>query len=199
MTEIRRQTAAVPRSMSSQTGGLPLDQLLEQVAAGNSPAFTKLYDQTSAHLFGIALRILRRRDWAEDALQETYLSIWRKASLYHHDQGSAKSWLTVLLRNRSLDRLRREAVRGSKVTGDLDDIIRDETPSPLDLACAGATGRRLQECLGALDDSPRRVLQMAYWDGLTHDELSERLSIPLGTVKSWIRRSLGKLRACLDL
>jgi len=182
-----------------QTDTIGLDCLLEHVAASDPAAFSELYDQTSAHLFGLALRILKRRDWAEDALQETYLSIWRKASHYHRDQGSAKGWLIVLLRNRALDRLRRETARGSKVTGEIDNEIRDEAPSPFDLACAGATGRRLQDCLNTLDNDPRRVVQLAYWDGLTHEELSQRLDMPLGTVKSWIRRSLGKLKACLDL
>lgn len=184
---------------SQETGTIGLDHILERVAASDSAAFAELYDRTSAHLFGLALRILKRRDWAEDALQETYLSIWRKASHYHRDQGSAKGWLVVLLRNRALDRLRRETVRGGKITGEINDEIRDDAPSPLDLACAGATGRRLQDCLNALEDSPRHVLQLAYWDGLTHEELSQCLSVPLGTVKSWIRRSLAKLKTCLDL
>jgi RNA polymerase sigma-70 factor (ECF subfamily) len=144
------------------------------------------------------MRILKRRDWAEDVLQDALISAWRNAGNYRRELGSGKTWLTVILRNRALDRLRREASARLADTGnDLPDVA-DPAPSALELTMAGDDGRRLKECLETLEETQKRAIVMAYFDGLTHEQLSARLGSPLGTVKSWIRRGLQRLKACLE-
>jgi RNA polymerase sigma-70 factor (ECF subfamily) len=131
-------------------------------------------------------------------LQEALLSAWRNARDYRRELGSAKTWLTVILRNRALDRLRREAAARLADTGDDLPEVTDPAPSALDLAMAGDDGRRLRTCLETLEDPQKRAIVMAYYDGLTHEELAQRLASPLGTVKSWIRRGLERLKGCLE-
>lgn len=175
-----------------------LESLIEASAAGDRAAFAALYDAAAPQLFGLALRILKRRDWAEDVLQEALISAWRNARDYRRELGSGKTWLTVILRNRALDRLRREAAARLSASGDDLPEVADPAPSALDLAMAGDDGRRLKSCLETLEESQKRAILMAYFDGLTHEELATRLGSPLGTVKSWIRRGLQRLKGCLD-
>jgi RNA polymerase sigma-70 factor (ECF subfamily) len=175
----------------------PLESLIEASASGDKAAFATLYDVASPKLFGLALRILKRRDWAEDVLQEAMISAWRNAADYQRGLGSGKTWLTVILRNRALDRLRREAAARLDSEAEPPDVA-DPSPSALDLTIAGDAGRRLMQCLETLEEAQRRAILMAYFDGLTHEELSTRLASPLGTVKSWIRRGLQRLKGCLE-
>lgn len=175
-----------------------LEPLIEASAAGDRAAFTALYDAAAPQLFGLAVRILKRRDWAEDVLQEALISAWRNARSYRRDLGSGKTWLTVILRNRALDRLRREAATRVTDTGDDLPDVADPAPSALDLTMAGDDGRRLNNCLETLEETQKRAIVLAYYDGLTHEELAARLASPLGTVKSWIRRGLQRLKGCLE-
>jgi RNA polymerase sigma-70 factor (ECF subfamily) len=175
-----------------------LESLIEASAAGDQPAFAALYDAAAPQLFGLAVRILKRRDWAEDVLQEALVSAWRNAGTYRRELGPAKAWLTVILRNRALDRLRREAAARLDDSGDEVPEVADPSPSALDLTIAGDAGRALMLCLEQLEEPHRRAILMAYFDGLTHEELSARLGSPLGTVKSWIRRGLQRLKGCLE-
>jgi len=175
-----------------------LEDLLEASAKGDEAAFAALYDAAAPQLFGLALRMLKRRDWAEDVLQEALLAAWRHATDYRRDLGSAKAWLCTILRNRALDRLRRESKARTTDGDDGLPEIADESPSPLENALTGAAARRLHNCLEALEGTQKRAILMAYFDGLTHEELAARLQSPLGTVKSWIRRGLVRLKGCLE-
>src|SRR5512134_2880342 len=144
---------------------------------GDTEAFSGLYRLTSPQLFGLALRILRRRDWAEEAVQECFVTIWRRARDYRPDLGPALPWITVILRNKCLDRLRRE-----------------KPLTPLEGAMAADDARRLKGCVDQLDEDQRKSVLLAYYEGLTHEQLAARLAAPLGTVKSWIRRGLQRLK-----
>jgi RNA polymerase sigma-70 factor (ECF subfamily) len=175
-----------------------LESLIEASAAGNRAAFSALYDAAAPQLFGLALRILKRRDWAEDVLQEALISAWRNAGNYRRELGSGKAWLTVILRNRALDRLRREATARLEPSGDAMPDVEDPSPSALDLTISGESGRRLMACLEQLEEVQKRAILLAYFDGLTHEELAARIASPLGTVKSWIRRGLQRLKGCLE-
>lgn len=175
-----------------------LEPLIEASAAGDRAAFAALYDAASPQLFGLAMRILKRRDWAEDVLQEALISAWRNAGDYRRELGSGKAWLTVILRNRALDRLRREATARLADTGDDLPEVADPAPSALDMTMAGDDGRRLKNCLDTLEEAQKRAIVLAYYDGLTHEQLAQRLASPLGTVKSWIRRGLQRLKGCLE-
>src|SRR3954467_3818570 len=159
-----------------------LESLIEASAAGNRAAFSALYDSAAPQLFGLALRILKRRDWAEDVLQEALISAWRNAGEDPRGGGSAKAWLTVILRNRALDRLRREAAARLEPSGDAVPDVEDPNPSALELSISGEAGRRLMACLETLEEVQKRAILMAYFDGLTHEELAARITTPLGTV-----------------
>jgi RNA polymerase sigma-70 factor, ECF subfamily len=173
------------------------DQMLIACQGGDREAFSGLYRIASPQLFGLALRILRRRDWAEEALQECFVTIWRRAGDYKPDLGPALPWITVILRNKCLDRLRRE-----KPLQPLDESAAaerpDEGPSPLEGAMANAEARRLKGCVDELEGEQKRSIHLAYYEGLTHEELAKRMAAPLGTVKSWIRRGLQRLKKCLE-
>lgn len=173
------------------------NQMLIACQGGDREAFSGLYRIASPQLFGLALRILRRRDWAEEALQECFVTVWRRAGDYKPDLGPAMPWITVILRNKCLDRLRRE-----KPLQPLDDSAAaerpDDAPSPLENAMASADAKRLKGCVEELDGQQKTSILLAYYEGLTHEQLSERMAAPLGTVKSWIRRGLQRLKKCLE-
>ena len=176
-----------------------LQELLAATARGDHEAFAQVHERTHAHLFGVALRILGRHACAEDALQEAFVSIWRNAGTYRSNVNGQDiqpmTWLITIVRNKALDSLRSRARRGE--TG-LEEEAGDEqgagAPSALDLFGAGREALRLHACLGALDGTHRQSLALAYWQGLTHTEVASQMGAPLGSVKSWIRRGLDKLR-----
>jgi len=172
--------------------------LLAASSRGDRAAFARLYDIVGARLYGIALRILRRRSLAEEVVQEAFLSIWRHVDDYDSEKGSPLAWMVTIVRNRALDR-----VRGDRNLLPIEDAPGVEhwpaaDPSPLDHALDAAAARRLRHCLERLDDKQRHAIRTAYWGGFTHEELAARLATPLGTVKSWIRRGLIALKVCLE-
>ncbi|MBL8838421.1 MAG: sigma-70 family RNA polymerase sigma factor [Alphaproteobacteria bacterium] len=174
-----------------------LGRLLGDAAAGDRAAFRAVYDATAPHLLGVALRILRRRDAAEEVVQEAYVSIWQHAGEYRRERGTPIAWMGTIVRNRALDRIRRE-----RATVALDDVPghedwHDPDPLPDDATATSQEARRLAVCLDALDAKQRRAIVLAYREGLTHDEIARRLPAPLGTVKTWIRRGLMQLKDCL--
>jgi RNA polymerase sigma factor (sigma-70 family) len=182
-----------PRLASSD----PLSELMRRVAAGDRAALNSLYDATSAKLFAVCLRILRNRDESEDVLQEVYLTIWRRADRYEPARGGVFAWMATIARNRAIDRLR--AVGPMAYAEPVEDYdAPDEAPLASAVLERAEDARALYTCLEALDERTRRVIRTAFFEGVTYEALSQRLDTPLGTVKSWIRRGLLKLKGCLE-
>jgi RNA polymerase sigma factor (sigma-70 family) len=170
--------------------------MLRRVAKGDRAAFEEVYRRTSTKLFGVCLRILPMRQEAEEVLQEAYLSVWRRAVSFDATRGSAMTWLITLTRNRAVDRLR---AGGRVVTApiDLADMVADTRPLAPALIETGEDEARLSHCIGTLDTGEATLIHTAFFEGSTYAELASRASIPLGTIKSRIRRALMKLRDCL--
>ncbi|PMQ06679.1 ECF RNA polymerase sigma factor SigK [Dyella sp. AD56] len=174
-----------------------LSQVLTQVAAGDQGAFAELYRRTAAKLFGVCLRMLADHGEAEEVLQEIYTTVWRRAESFDAKRASAMTWLMALARNKVIDRLRQRHEHLPSHSVDLDDLV-DEQPGPATQAEATEEHRRLRECLDALEPKQRQSVREAFFSGSTYSELAERCHVPLGTMKSWIRRGLLQLRTCLD-
>ena len=169
---------------------------LRRVGEGDRVAFEEVYRRTSAKLFGVCLRILPVRQEAEEALQEAYLSVWRRAASFDATLGSPMTWLMTLTRNRAVDRLR---AKGRIVAApiELAETIADDAPDPTALIEAGEDAQRLAHCVGKLEAGEAVLIRTAFFEGSTYAELAERSATPLGTIKSRIRRALSKLRECL--
>lgn len=176
-----------------------LARLLSRVADGDRGAFEQLYASVSARLFGICLRLLPERADAEDTLQEVFASIWHKAGQFDAGKASAMTWLGTLARHRAIDRLRAAPPRGSLAPIELADLLADdEGAGPMPAAEAASDRARLEHCLGGLEPRRSTLIRAAFFDGSTYEELAHRSGSPLGSVKSWIRRGLTQLRACLE-
>lgn len=175
--------------------------LLDRVGNGDETALKALYDQTSSRLYGLAMRILSHRDWAEDALQETYLTIWRSALDYRATLSPPMAWMGLIVRSRALDIFRRRKSEGLHVTQELDEELEQnvhaQTPGPLELTQSSQQASALHQCLEGLENRQREVVSLAYLRDLSHGELALQLNLPLGTVKTWIRRGLDQLRLCM--
>ncbi len=179
-----------------------LEVLLGRVALGDRLALRALYDQVVPKLFGLALRITGRRDWAEDVVQESFVSIWHHAGDYRPQLAAPMTWMTTIVRNRSLDCLRRAHAARLASAVPLEDTpeaeLEDEHDGPVELAQASEQARALNRCLQRLERPQREAVILAYLQDLSHAELSARLRVPLGTIKSWVRRGLEKLRSCME-
>ena len=193
-------TALVMRADASD--GDPLVALIEQVARHDGAAFRRLFEATSGRLLAIALRVLRDRGAAEDVLQETYLGIWNRAAMIPQPCRQPLAWMTTLVRNRAIDAVRKRRPEVPLQWQDADgqershDIV-DAKATPPEQLQGVQEDARLGSCLGSIQEEPRQALMMAYYDGLTHVEIAERLTRPLGTIKAWVRRSLLSLHDCL--
>lgn len=177
-----------------------LTQLLAAVAAGDQRAFAELYRSCSAHLFGVLLRILQRRDWAEEALQDCFLKVWQKSETYEAARGTPLTWLSTIARYRALDllRIKRPEVAMPEEGEEPPMTLADPGQNPVDGAIEGEGIGQLQNCLRGLQQEQRRSVLLAYYEGYTHQELAKAMAAPLGTVKSWVRRGLSRLRECLE-
>jgi RNA polymerase sigma-70 factor, ECF subfamily len=182
-----------PDALAQQLAGL-----LAQAALKNQRAFEELYRLTSPKLYGVVLRILRRRDWAEEVLQECYVNIWNHAGDYAAAKSAPLTWMTSIARNRCLDWLRRPR---TEATGEEYDIAvdawQDESAGPLDQLMAAADAAALGHCLQQLEARQRQSIMLAFFNGLSHSELASHMKQPLGTVKTWVRRGLERLKNCL--
>ena len=185
-----------------------LADLLSRTALGERVAFDTLYRSTSAHLLGVILRIQTDRAQAEDVLQEVYVNIWRSAQSFNPALSQPTTWLNSIARNRAIDSLRRrqtDPATVSSVVSNADDEETDmlqalpsDAPGPLELLEQASNAMALQACMDQLNRDQRQSLAMAYYHGLSHTEVAEQLSQPLGTVKSWVRRGLQGLKSCLE-
>jgi RNA polymerase sigma-70 factor (ECF subfamily) len=175
-----------------------LAALLSQCALKNQRAFADLYGLTSPKLYGVALRILRRQDWAEEVLQECYVSIWNHAGNYAAQKSAPLTWMTSIVRNRCLDWLRRPR---QETGGEEYDIAveawQDDGPGPMEQLMAAAEASALARCLEQLESKQRQSIMLAFFHGLSHSELASHMRQPLGTVKTWVRRGLERLKTCL--
>ena len=179
-----------------------LQSLLSRVALGDRKAFRALYDAAAPSLFGVALRILKRRDRAEDVLQDAFVSVWQCAASYSAAASQPMTWLTAIVRNRALDLLRGDTLRATESihdeeTGETNEPP-DDRPDPLGLFEQAADALSIRACLDEIRGPQRQCLALAYYHGLTHSEVAARMASPIGSVKVWIRRGLDRLKRCLD-
>jgi RNA polymerase sigma-70 factor (ECF subfamily) len=181
--------------MAASPDAALLTTLLARTARGDRAAFSELYDLTKAKLFGVIRRILIRSDLAEEALQESYVCIWSKASRYDQSQASAMTWMIAIARNQAIDLKRKVNERVAANSVALEDIT---LVAPQVRADDNADLRSLRECLGGLAENGRDMVLLAYHQGYSREELSARFNRPVATVKTILRRSLMALKECLD-
>jgi RNA polymerase sigma-70 factor (ECF subfamily) len=175
-----------------------LAAVIAAVAGGDRGAFERLYHATSSKLFGVCLRVLPDRDEAQDVLQEVYTTVWRKAGQFDSGRASAVTWLAMIARNKAIDRLRANPSSARTAPIEWADNVADPAPSPLNVTEREDDTSRLGHCMEQLDSKRRTLIRTAFFDGATYEELATRTGSPLGSVKSWIRRGLQQLRACLE-
>ena len=187
--------------MNHQTSDTELIELIDRMARQDPTALKALYDACATKLYGLAVRVVSNREWAEDVLQEAFLTIWRSAGDYRASLSPPMAWLGLIVRSRGLDLLRRRAADRGHLTQELDETLADtlaaDAPSPMDTAQASQQAWALHQCLARLDNKQREVVSLAYIRDLSHSELSQQLKLPLGTVKTWIRRGLDQMRQCM--
>ena len=175
-----------------------LKAAMARLARGERDALEEVYRSTSAKLFGICYRILGDRKEAEDALQEVYVNLWRRADRYDPDRASPISWLATFARNRAIDRLRTGKVRRGAVPVEDAAPIADGSPLAEDMLIDAERSARIHHCIDQLEERQRDSIRTAFFDGRTYAELAEQREVPLGTMKSWIRRGLARLKTCLE-
>lgn len=185
-----------PAGHSKTRASHELNPLLRLVATGDRQALGDLYGRTSAKLYGICVRLLGSQTEAEEVLQEVYVTVWKNAARFDPLKASPITWLAILARNKAIDRLRLRQV----LTGPIEDAseVADDRPSALDVLETAQERERLNGCLDELESQQRSMIRAAFLDGASYPELAEREGVPLGTMKSWIRRGLLRLRGCLQ-
>ena len=175
-----------------------LSAALEQVAQGDKAALQRVYDLTSAKLFGVCIRILGDRAEAEDVLQDVYVTVWRRSGSFDPQRGvSPITWLSTLARNRAIDRLRASKAHLSRPLEFAVETV-DTAPLASDQLEVDQSHRQLSACMGELEPEHAGYIRAAFFDGHTYASLAEAAGAPLGTMKSWVRRALLRLRSCLE-
>jgi RNA polymerase sigma-70 factor (ECF subfamily) len=174
-------------------------QLLAKVAQGDHAAFSMLYDRLSTPLYSLAIKILANEAEAQDVLQEVFLSVWNKAATFHPERGSAFSWIVAQLRNRAIDRIRSRQRRGELLEANAPDLepTGSVTTSSAEDCDTSERAREVRSAMGQLSDEQRRVLRLAYFEGLTQVEIADKLKEPLGTIKARAHRGMARLRTIL--
>jgi RNA polymerase sigma factor (sigma-70 family) len=173
------------------------------LAAGkrDAAAFRALYDASSSKLFGFALRILHKRELAEEVLQESFVAIWNNAANYQSHLAAPMTWMATIVRNKAFDHLRRSdaavEIDAEQFDGEVMHALQDPQATPIEALQMSGDAKALAWCMSALEGAHRQVMALAYFHDLSHSEVAAQMKLPIGTVKTWIRRSLEKLRVCL--
>lgn len=184
----------------------PLDpqQLKTWLAAAgkrDAAAFRALYDASASKLFGFALRILHKRELAEEVLQESFVAIWNNAANYQSHLAAPMTWMATIVRNKAFDHLRRSdaavEIDADQFDGEVMNALQDPQATPIEALQMSGDAKALAWCMSALEGAHRQVVALAYFHDLSHSEVATQMRLPIGTVKTWIRRSLDKLRVCL--
>lgn len=170
--------------------------LLARVAERDRTAFSALYAATSAKLYGVVWRILPSKDRAEDVLQDVYVKIWNRAASFDPAKASPITWMATIARNRAIDEVRRRTPLSIEDAPQALEVPA-EGPDPLEAAQQSTELQRLQDCLQGLEAERREIVLLAYYTGLSRDEIAQRFGHPVGTIKVWLHRSLAQLRKCL--
>lgn len=191
-----RPVASAWRSPISTHDADQLRQLLAQCSLGNRQAFETLYRSVSPRLHGVALRFMGRKDLAEEVLQESFVRIWYNASRYEAHLSAPMTWMVNITRNLAIDQLRKH--REQPLNEGQEDATADESPSAHEQLDSEREALALNRCLDSLEGMQRQSITVAYFQGLSCSELAEHLAAPLGSVKSWIRRGMERLRRCLE-
>ena len=185
--------------MTDKTLNTPADlaEMLSKTSQGDRQAFERLYQATSAKLFGLALRILASRDLAEEALQDAFVKIWHSADTYQTEKAAVMTWMTAIVRNRCLDLLRAAPKEhGLNEEESFDDWASDDL-GPMEVAASQSETKALMQCMKQLAPLQRQAFALSYFQGLAHEQCAHQLAQPLGTVKTWLRRGLDTLKNCM--
>lgn len=175
-----------------------LAALLGQVAAGRSDALETVYRLTSAKMFGICLRVTGDRAGAEEALQDSFVKIWRKAAVFDADRASPITWMAAIARNSAIDWKRAQGIVSAMTDDDGASEAPDSSVNAVEDLEARSTRHHILDCIDRLEQQQARAVRTAFYDGLSHSELATQMDVPLGTLKSWIRRAMITLKECID-
>lgn len=177
----------------------PYADLLLKCSNGDQVAFSKLYSESSSQLLAVSMRLLRTRQAGEDAVQDAYIKIWNKAGSFNSSKASGMTWMTTIVRNRCLDILRAQKVRPQETDIEFEGLdFTDEALGPDDQSGISLMTRRMLKCMQGLQENQKKAILMAYYYGMTHEEIAAKLDSPLGTVKAWVRRGVVRLKECLE-
>jgi RNA polymerase sigma-70 factor (ECF subfamily) len=178
-----------------QIATLDMDEALRRCARGDSAALRSIYDREAPRMIGVAQRIVRRRALAEEVVHDAFVQIWRRAASFDSQRGAARTWMYAIVRHRAISILRDE----KRLSLESDDDATAELPeeSSGDILSRLSDASSLRRCLERLEERARKLIVLTYVHGLSHSELAAREGVPLGTVKSWIRRGALALRECL--
>lgn len=193
-----RQSVVDLAGQSSSPQSDPLADLLVATARGDRQAFAELYRLTRSRLYAITLALLRQQEVAEDVLQETYLAVWRTAGQYQPGRAPVLVWLMAIARHRAIELLRQRRRRAAEIHAEPLAEEALQIPDPQPSQSVDHLAHAIQECLRRLSADQAQAIGLAFFHGLSHEELAARLKTPLGTVKSWVRRGLLQLKGCLE-
>lgn len=170
---------------------------LRACAGGDRAALQALFHEEAGRLIGVAQRIVRRRELAEEVVQDAFLQVWRKAASFDPEAGSARAWIYTIVRNRALNVVRDGSREDLIDTAELDQIAAPAGQGGEDIVAKLSRESRLRRCLEALDPLKRDCVLLSYVSGYSHGEIAGRMAVPVGTAKSWVRRGLSALKDCM--